>query len=99
MLLWQFVGPIVCLLVFGAAVSLFFKDYPDAISIGVVISSNAIIRFLMKMQAQSPMQALRKMDIIKSKVIREGKVLDIPSATLIPHKYFSWISSLMCFQH
>jgi magnesium-transporting ATPase (P-type) len=68
---------------------LFFKDYLDAIAIGVVISSNAIIRFLMKMQAQSSMHALRKMDIIKSKVIREGKVLGIPAATLMPHKYFS----------
>jgi Ca2+-transporting ATPase len=74
---------------FGAAVVLFVKDFLDAIAIGVVISSNAIIRFLMKMQAQSSMHALRKMDIIKSKVIREGKVLGIPAATLMPHKYFS----------
>ena len=72
-LLRQFVSPIVYLLVFGAAVSLFFKDYLDAIAIGVVIFINALIGFLMEMQARSSMHALRKMDIIKCKVIREGK--------------------------
>jgi P-type Ca2+ transporter type 2C len=83
-LLRQFVSPIVYLLVFGAAVSFFFKDYLDAIAIGVVIFINAIIGFLMEMQARSSMHALRKMDVIKSKVIREGKVMDIPAEKLTP---------------
>lgn len=83
-LLQQFISPIVYLLVFGAAVSLFFKDYLDAIAIGVVIFINALIGFLMEMQARSSMHALRKMDVIKSKVIRQGKVLDIPAENLTP---------------
>jgi Ca2+-transporting ATPase len=83
-LLRQFVSPIVYLLVFGAAVSLFFKDYLDAIAIGVVIFINALIGFLMEMQARSSMHALRKMDIIKCKVIREGKECDIPAENLTP---------------
>jgi Ca2+-transporting ATPase len=83
-LLQQFVSPIVYLLVFGAAVSFFFKDYLDAIAIGVVIFINALIGFLMEMQARSSMHALREMDVIKSKVIREGKVMDIPAEKLTP---------------
>lgn len=83
-LLQQFISPIVYLLVFGAAVSLFFKDYLDAIAIGVVIFINALIGFLMEMQARSSMHALRKMDVIKSKVIRQGKVMDIPAEKLTP---------------
>jgi len=83
-LLQQFVSPIIYLLVFGAAVSFFFKDYLDAIAIGVVIFINALIGFLMEMQARSSMHALREMDVIKSKVIREGKVMDIPAEKLTP---------------
>jgi Ca2+-transporting ATPase len=83
-LLQQFVSPIVYLLIFAAAVSFFFKDYLDAIAIGAVIFINALIGFLMEMQARSSMHALREMDVIKSKVIREGKVMDIPAEKLTP---------------
>jgi Ca2+-transporting ATPase len=83
-LLQQFVSPIVYLLVFAAAVSFFFKDYLDAIAIGAVIFINALIGFLMEMQARSSMHALREMDVIKSKVIRDGKVMDIPAEKLTP---------------
>ncbi|MEO5980486.1 MAG: cation-translocating P-type ATPase [Chryseolinea sp.] len=83
-LVQQFVSPIVYLLVFGASVSFYFKDYLEGISIVAVIFINAIIGFLMEMQARSSMLALRKMDVIKSKVIREGKVMDIPAEKLTP---------------
>lgn len=81
-LLEQFKSPIVYLLVFGAAVSLYFQDYIEAVAILVVILVNALIGFLMEMQARSSMNALKEMDIIKSKVIREGKVEEIPSENL-----------------
>ncbi|MCF8325341.1 MAG: cation-translocating P-type ATPase [Leadbetterella sp.] len=81
-LLEQFKSPIVYLLVFGAVVSLFFKDYMEAAAILVVILVNAIIGFLMEMQARSSMKALKEMDIIKTKVFREGKVEIIPAENL-----------------
>ena len=81
-LLEQFKSPIVYLLVFGAAVSLYFQDYIEAVAILVVILVNALIGFLMEMQARSSMNALKQMDIIKSKVIREGKLEEIPSENL-----------------
>jgi len=83
-LLQQFVSPIVYLLVFGAAVSFYFKDYLEAIAIVAVIFINALIGFLMEMQARSSMHALREMDVIKSNVIREGKVMNIPAKKLTP---------------
>ena len=81
-LLEQFKSPIVYLLVFGAVVSLFFKDYMEAAAILVVILVNAIIGFLMEMQARSSMKTLKEMDIIKTKVFREGKVEIIPAENL-----------------
>ena len=84
MLIWQFKSPIVYLLVFGASVSLYFQDYIEAIAILVVILVNALIGFLMELQARSSMNALREMDVILSKVIRDGKIKDIPSENLAP---------------
>ncbi len=82
MLLQQFISPIVYLLVFGAAVSLYFQDFIEAIAIGVVILINALIGFFMELQARNSMNALKEMDIMLSKVIRSGKVLEIPSEKL-----------------
>ncbi|MBC8110485.1 MAG: HAD-IC family P-type ATPase [Verrucomicrobia bacterium] len=84
MFLEQFKSPIVYLLVVGVAVSIYFKDFIEAIAIGVVILINALIGFLMELQARNSMNALREMDVILSKVIREGKTKEIPSEKLAP---------------
>lgn len=82
MLLEQFNSPIVYLLVLGAAVSLYFQDFIEAIAIGVVILVNALIGFFMELQARNSMNALKEMDVMLSKVIRAGKVQEIPSEKL-----------------
>ncbi len=82
MLVQQFNSPIVYLLVFGMAVSVYFQDYIEGIAIGVVILINALIGFLMELQARNSMNALKEMDVILSKVIRDGKVQEIPSEKL-----------------
>ncbi|AMR30137.1 ATPase [Mucilaginibacter sp. PAMC 26640] len=83
-MLIQFKSPIVYLLVFGAAVSIYFKDVLETIAILVVIVINALIGFFMEMQARSSMNALKKMDVILAKVIRGGKTRSIPSEQLVP---------------
>jgi Ca2+-transporting ATPase len=83
-LLAQFRSPIVYLLVVGAAVSLYFKDLLETISILIVIIVNALIGFFMEMQARGSMSALKKMDIILAKVIRGGEARSIPSEELVP---------------
>jgi P-type Ca2+ transporter type 2C len=82
MMLQQFKSPIVYLLLAGAAVSVYFQDYIEAIAIVVVIFVNALIGFFMELQARNSMNALREMDVIHSKVIRDGKTLEIPSEKL-----------------
>ena len=75
-LLQQFKSPIVYLLVFGAAVSMYFSDYIEAIAILVVILVNALIGFFMELQARSSMNALKEMDVTLSKVIRDAKTIE-----------------------
>ncbi len=79
MLLLQFKSPIVYLLLFAVAVTIYFQNYIEAIAIGVVIFVNALIGFFMELQARSSMNTLKEMDVILSKVIRDGKTLHIPS--------------------
>lgn len=84
MLLQQFLSPIVYLLVVGAAVSIYFQDYIEAVAIGVVIVLNALIGFFMELQSRNSMNALRKMDVILSTVVRDGKAQEIPAEQLVP---------------
>lgn len=84
MLLEQFKSPIVYLLAFGAAVSLYFQNFIESASIIVVLLINALIGFLMEMQARSSMKALKKMDINKTKVIRDGKTTEIEAEKITP---------------
>jgi P-type Ca2+ transporter type 2C len=49
MILHQFASPIVYLLLVGAGVSVYFKDYTEAVAILIVIIVNALIGFLMEL--------------------------------------------------
>ena len=84
MLLKQFASPIVYLLVIGAAVSFYFQDLLEGFAIIAVIFINALIGFFMELQARSSMNALKEMDVIVSRVIRDGKVQEIPSEKICP---------------
>lgn len=84
MILLQFKSPIVYLLFFAFAVTLYFQDYIEAIAIMAVILINALIGFLMELQARISMNALKEMDVNLSKVIRNGKILKVPSEEIVP---------------
>lgn len=84
MMLLQFKSPIVYLLLFAVAVTVYFQDYIESIAILAVIFINAIIGFLMELQARNSMKALKEMDVIHSRVIRDGKIQEIPSEKIVP---------------
>ena len=84
MLISQFTSPIVYLLFVAAGVSLYFEDTLEAVAILIVILVNALIGFLMELQARTSMRALWNMDVSVSRTVRAGKVAEIPSETLVP---------------
>ncbi|HTN47217.1 MAG TPA: cation-translocating P-type ATPase [Flavipsychrobacter sp.] len=84
MLLLQLKSPIVYLLLAAGAVTLYFHDYLEAGAIGIVIIVNALIGFFMELQARSSMNALKEMDVMLSRVIRDGESQKIPSERLVP---------------
>jgi P-type Ca2+ transporter type 2C len=83
-LLDQFKNPIVYLLLFGSAVSFYFQDLPEGFVILAVILINAAIGFFMEIQARNSMKALKKMDVILTKVYREGILQEISANYLVP---------------
>lgn len=83
-LLHQFKSPVVYLLLVAAAMSVFFREWPDAIAIGVVILLNAAIGFIMELQAERSMKALEKMTHLSAKVLRNGKLKEVPVETIVP---------------
>lgn len=80
----QLKSPVVYLLLAGAIISVFFKDVPEAIAILSVIVINTLIGFFMEQQAGNSMEALRKMEIIKAKVLRDGYLREIDAGNIVP---------------
>lgn len=84
MILLQFKSPIVYLLLVAVAVTLYFQNFVEAIAIMVVILVNALIGFLMELQARNSMDALKEMDVAVSKVLRNGQMKEVPSEQIVP---------------
>jgi len=77
-------NPVIYLLLVIVAVSLFFKDFKEAIAIGIVIVLNTVIGFWMEYQAQSSIKALKKLDKLKAHVKRNGKTKTINAESVVP---------------
>ncbi len=82
--LQQFTSPIVYLLLVAAGLSFFFREWLDGIAILVVIFINAIIGFYMEYQADRSMETLKKLSTIPTRVLRNGKIIEINSEEVVP---------------
>lgn len=80
----QFISPFVLLLAVAAGLSFFFEEWLDGIAIIAVIVINAVIGFLMEFQAERSMEALKKLTTVPARVLRNGKLMEIPSEEIVP---------------
>jgi len=83
-LIAQFKSPIILLLVVAASLSFAFEHWLEGFSIVAVIFITAALGFFMELQARRSMNALKKMDVNVSKVIRNGSVIEILSENIVP---------------
>ena len=83
-LLAQFANPMVYMLLVAAGLSFFFKEWLEGYAILLVILINALIGFFMEYHAERSMEALKKMTQVIAKVIRDSKVIEIPSEEIVP---------------
>jgi Ca2+-transporting ATPase len=84
MLFDQLKSPMVLLLAGAVGLSLAFEEWLDAIAIAIVIVLNTVIGFYMEFQAQRSMEALRKLGQVVAKVFRDGRLVELDSAEVVP---------------
>src|SRR6478672_4578271 len=80
----QFTSPVIWMLAFAAALSLYFREWIDAMVILAVIFINTLIGFFMETRAMISMNALKKMAAVPAKVIREKKMHQVNSEEIVP---------------
>ena len=80
----QFTSLIIWVLIVAGGVSLVIGEWLDGGIILAVVVLNAVIGFLQEDSAERSLQALRRMTAPKVKVHRDGAVVSLPTADLVP---------------
>ncbi len=80
----QFKNVMVLVLLVAAVISALTHDVTDAFVILIISVVNAVIGFVQEYKADKAMAALAQMAQPQAKVLREGKVAEIPSAEIVP---------------
>ena len=79
----------ILVLAVAAIVSAFIGEVSDTIVIIVILILNAIIGFVHEYRAEQAMAALQKMTAHMSNVLRNRETVELPSAELVPGRYYN----------
>ena len=74
----------IMVLIAAAIVSAFIGEGSDTIVIIIIIVLNAIIGFIQEYRAEKAIEALQKMAAPSSHVLRNGNVIELPAAEIVP---------------
>ena len=80
----QLNDPLLWVLFFAIAVSLFIQHYIDASVISAIVLFNALFGFFQEYKAEKAIEHLRKLQESKTKVLRNNKILEIKSTKVVP---------------
>ena len=80
----QFLSPFIYVLLLAAALSAYLREWSDAGFIAGVLVLNAVIGTMQEWRAQRSAQALRSLVTTRARVIREGDVVELDMADLVP---------------
>ncbi len=80
----QFADFLVVILILAAAVSAFLGDVESAVVILAVITMNAILGTVQTVKAAASLDSLKQMAAPTAKVVRDGRVLQIPGREVVP---------------
>ncbi len=83
-ILHQFTSPLIYILMVAAIVTFFLGEYIDTGVIIAVLMLNAAIGYFQEYKAETSVRALRNMVVPKTKVVRDGREIEIPSEHLVP---------------
>ena len=80
----QFRSSVVVLLVIAAGVAALLGEIPDALAIAAVLVVNAILGFTTEWRARGAMDALRRLDVRRAGVFRDGRLHDLDARDIVP---------------
>lgn len=82
MFLLQFHQPLIYILIASGVVTYFLKEYVDSGVIFGVVVLNAVIGFIQEIKAVKALDALARSVVTEAKVVRDGRMITIPSSEL-----------------
>ncbi|MGC9517942.1 MAG: calcium-translocating P-type ATPase, SERCA-type [Methanomicrobiales archaeon] len=80
----QFTSFIVIILIAATIISFLIGETLDAIVIIVIIILNGIFGFVQEYRAEKAIEELKKLTVLKSRVLRNGKEVELNSKELVP---------------
>jgi Ca2+-transporting ATPase len=80
----QFTNPFIYILVVAGIVTVFLKEYTDAVVIFAAVLLNAIVGFFQENKASQALKELKRAVKYKAEVLREGNLKIIDSTELVP---------------
>ncbi|MFW6135129.1 MAG: HAD-IC family P-type ATPase, partial [Elusimicrobiota bacterium] len=84
MLIDQFKDVLILILLVSAVVSVLLGEVADAIVIAIIVILNAVMSVLQEFKAEKSLDALKKMTVPETVVIRDGQQKKIQSHQLVP---------------
>jgi P-type Mg2+ transporter len=84
LLLRQFKSPLTLLLIFAAILSFFLGDTVDAVIILVIVFVSGLLGFWQEGRATQAVESLLELVEVKTHVLRDGKVSDVPLDEVVP---------------
>lgn len=80
----QFKSLIIGLLAVAAAAAFIYGDWIEGWAVIVVIIINTLIGFLTELKAVRAMEALYKLGVVRTRVKRDGKIIEVNAEDLVP---------------
>ena len=80
----QFTSPLVIILVVGAVLSLFLREWADAILVLVIVFGSAVFSFVQEYRAAGAVDALKRRLSLTARVRRDGRMATVPVADIVP---------------
>ncbi len=84
MLLKQFTGTMMLVLLGATVISGIVGAMADALTIMAIVIINCILGFIQEYRAEKSLEALKKLATSYSRLIRDGKMVRVPSYELVP---------------
>ena len=88
----QFKSPLIYILTIAGLITIFLKDYNDAIFIFIAVIINTLLGFYQENKAETALSRLADYLQKKTRVLRDGNIKEIPIEELVPGDIISFSS-------